>query len=209
MKRIAVLAILGILFLCGCGEATPKKEYPQGILGEWENTADMTDGLLSAHVDEQVMYYFTEKPVAPFVFTVTFTQDGTYSSVLNVGKSQAGVDSFVNAWVDATKQYYADLIEYNQLDVSVDQMMLDFKEHYGMSMKEKYREMIDMTALANKLTVTGTYRLEGEKLYRPGDAQVYETIMFKGETLYILSSSDETLTDDERGGYPYKFERPQ
>ncbi len=209
MKRMAILVLLGIVLLCGCGAKTPIKEYPDGILGEWENKADMTDGMLNAYVDEQVMYYFTEQPVAPFVLTVTFAEDGTYSSVLNVEKSQAGVDSFVAEWVKATELYYADLIAYNELDTSVDQMMLDFKEHYGKSMKEKYRDMIDMQALADKMKVTGTYRLEGEKLYRSNDATVYETIMLKNNMLYILSSSDESLTEAERGAYPYKFERPQ
>ncbi len=207
MKRVLVLLLCLPFLLCGCGDAAEPVEDPGTIEGVWENRVNVAGGLINAYTDEQVAYYFAEDLTTEFVMTVTFRADGTYRNELNLKKSQAGIDAFLDAWVEATERYYADLIEYNELDITVEQMVRDFEDHYGQSMRDKYRDQIDMDALAASFSSEGTYRADGERLYRPSDAQVYESYMLKDGALYILSSSDASLTADDMAGYPYKFER--
>lgn len=139
--------------------------------------------------------------------TVTFAEDGRYTSELNVEKSNEGYERFIEMWCEMTEQYYAELIEYNKLTVSVDEMIADFEEYYGMSMEQMYRKQAPMSTLQSLLATDGTYRVDGAKLYRGKDESVYESYLLEDGHLYIVSSSDPNMSEDEKAGYPYKFER--
>lgn len=226
MKRLTAIGLLCAVLCCGCAQtstpAATQSTTTTGstvtttaaapivdtgtIVGKWENTADLAGGLINTFINEQVAYYY-EGQSLDFVMTVTFGEDGTYRSELNVEKSRDAYEAFIELWYEMTEQYYADLIEYNKVDVTVDEMIADFEEYYGKSMREMFREQVGLEALAERFAVSGTYRVDGAKLYRGANESVYETYLLEDGALYIVSSSDPNLSEEDKAGYPYKFVR--
>jgi hypothetical protein len=139
--------------------------------------------------------------------TVTFGEDGTYTTKLNVEGSKAGLKKFVDAWVSATMELWEALLEQNESEATVNEMLADFEDYYGKPLREKLSEQIVLEEFAKNLETSGSYRVEGDKLYRNADESIYETFMIRSGTLYIVSSSDPNLSEEDAAGYPYKFER--
>lgn len=199
MKRWIALATALLLSLTGCGKSGT-------VVGTWEQVVDVAGGLADTFVDEQAAY-FLEIDEVPFYMTVTFAEDGTYSMELNVEKSRAGLKKFVDAWYTATTDLWGALLEQNESDAAVSDMLIDFEEYHGKSLREKLSEQIVLEDFAENFKASGTYRVEGDKLYRHEDASIYETIVVESDTLHIVSSSDPDLSKDDAAGYPYTFTR--
>ncbi len=201
MKRwiSAVLAILLLLTGCGARESAT-------IVGEWEQEINVAGGLTDTFVDEQAAYFLDIENV-PFYTTVTFREDGTYSMALNTEKSEKGLRGFIEAWYSATLRLWEALLEQNESEATIDDMLEDFEDYHGKPLRETLSEQIALDTFAKSFTGEGKYRVEGDKLYRNEDAAIYETILFEENMLYILSSSDPNLSDEDAAGYPYKFKR--
>lgn len=204
MKRMAALLCAVVLMLTGCGKAEQPGEAT--IIGQWEQRINAAAALTNVLVDEQVAY-FMDLEEAELVLTITFGEDGSYSSVLDENKSKPGFNAFVDAWYEATKELYAALLKQNNSNATVDELLADYKDMHGKSLREALQEQVTSADFPNRFKIEGTYRVEDNKLFRNEKEDVFETFLLENGALYILGSSDTTLSKDDAQGYPYKFER--
>ncbi len=199
MKRWIALLLVLMLGLTGCGGKGT-------IVGTWEQKIDVAGGLTDTFVDEQAAYFLSVEEV-PFYMTVTFGEDGAYTTALNIEKSERGLKTFVEAWYTATIKLWEALLEQNESEATVDDMLADFEDYHGKPLRDVLTEQIVLEEFAKNFVTTGTYRVEGDKLYRQQDETIYETIVLESNTLHIVSSSDPNISKDDAAGYPYEFTR--
>lgn len=211
MKRIlaAILTIVMLAMLCGCGNAAKK------LTGTWQTEADLSQQvsqLMLGEVGDMSEYFdFSGFTIQ---FLLTLSADGTYNLRPEQASVQAAFDALLVNLKDGLVRFYEDEIAHAGLGMTVEEYLAT--QNVTMDdLIETLEEHIAQEDLVSNLveanTREGQFSATDGKLYLSAGAQfgidetVYETYTLEGNTLTLTSHVDGDETDT--AGYPRVFQK--
>lgn len=205
-KRIAMILCLVMalsLVLCGCGSEK------DALVGTWNGTMDMAELVNAGMVeglgaDAAELAEYMEVETLEITVTMTFTDDDTYSLVVDEASVDAAMHGLVDEVSNGLIQYFEDLLAAEGLDMSVDELLA----YSGMSIDTLAEEMYNSIATEDMFTdlnSEGNFKVSDGKLFLSDgldyavDEAIYEMYTIEGNTLTI----DKGTATDEYEDYIY------
>lgn len=185
MKRgiaglLCLVMVLSLVF-AGCG-ADPKAE----LIGKWEGELDATEGikeLFLASAGDMGEYIELDRFVLKL--TMEFREDGTCTMSIDPDALQAAFSSMVQSVGAGLTQYFEQLIEEKNLEMTVDEML----EASGMGTMDELLDMMLEQAMAE---------INSEDLVQDGKYIV------KNGTLFISDDMDAEYKAEDASAYTVK-----
>ncbi len=194
-------AILLLFSLAGC-RAKPTK----GIVGTWENNVDIS-GYLMHSMGDSVFTGYIQLDEVPMYLLYSFSQDGTFAVKVNEEKTQKSWDEFLDAIEAGMKAAY----QTSNPEASIDEFFAAYEKDTGSTVRETLAEKNKMSDLLEPFENSGYYQVQGNRLYRSEqslqitDKTPYEIFSIEKSKLTILSSTDPSLSEEEKLQYPFEF----
>lgn len=169
MKRkiaglLCLVMVLSMVF-AGCG-ADPKAE----LVGKWEGELDATDGiknLFLASAGDMAEYIEVER--FALKLTMEFREDDTCTMSIDPDALQEAFSSMVKSMGAGMTAYFEQLIEENELDMTVDELL----EASGMGTMDETLDMLLESAMAEikpeDLVQDGKYIIKNGTLFISDD----------------------------------------
>lgn len=203
-KKIFSIAIALVLLFSfvGCG-----KGNPTGIEGKWENKVDISEYLVYQMGDSVFAGYIQLDSVDMYLH-YSFLNDGTFSVKVNEEKTKKSWDKFLDAIVDGMALAY----ETSNPGKSSKDFFEAYEKDTGSTVRETLAEKNQMSKLLEPFANSGYYQVKGNRLYRSDkpleitDSTPYEIFSINQSILTILSSSDTSISAEEKAQYPFTFE---
>lgn len=205
-KRIAMLLCLIMVLsvaLCGCGSEKDQ------LVGVWTGTMNLADavniGMEEAAAEDPSlaeMAEYMKVESLTVTFTLTFTEDDTYTMVVNEDSLDAAMQGMMTELADGLLRYFEDLLAAEGVDMTVDELLA----MSGMTTEDLAQQMYDSMAaedLFGDLNSEGNFMVKDGKLFMSDgldyavDLAVYELYTVEGSTLTINKGSDSADEYDE------------
>lgn len=204
-KRIfSLFTVILLLFsLAGCGR---RPKPTQGVIGTWENTVDISE-YLRYYLGDSVFAGYIQLSDIPLYLLYSFSEDGTFAVKVNTEKTQKSWDKFLDAIEEGMKAAY----KASNPDGSIDEFFAAYEKDMGSTVRETLEEKNKMSTFIEPFENSGYYVVRGNRLYRSDnplqitDETPYEIFFIEKSKLTILSSTDTSLTTEERQQYPFEF----
>lgn len=190
-------------------------ERDAAILGTWRANVDCRDQFLEELSDMDDTDLKIEDYVESFVLPISmsFTEDGCYSLRLDSAAFQEEMGRFGNAMGNFLNDYFAEIVmeamiatgyadgseTVEQLEAILGMSMDEFITYqFGMSVADMAAEITDgLVSTLQEICLEANYVAQGGKLYTSEsledsvDPDEYESYEISGNTLTIISGSDE------------------
>ncbi|MBE6975852.1 MAG: hypothetical protein E7439_01460 [Ruminococcaceae bacterium] len=204
-KLVALLLALAMilsmsLFLTACDDSSKKdkdeeiseEDLEKAIVGTWKGTMDLTDSM-EEMLEGEGLGEYVELSKFKVKFSMEFNDDGEVEIVADEDSLNDAFETFIDEMADGMEAYLADELEKAGSDMTPDEAM---KAQYGMGCKEYLTEVYESVAdsMADELSETVDYELDGNKLYMFADEDTYVKISItKGGTMEFgkVSGDDE------------------
>lgn len=196
-------------------EVKAAAERDAAILGTWRANVDCRDQFLEELSDMDDTDLKIEDYVESFVMplTMTFAEDGSYSLRLDSAAFQEEMGRFGNAMGNFLNDYFAEIVmeamiatgyadgseTVEQLEAILGMSIDEFITYqFGMSVADMAAEITDgLVSTLQEICLEANYVAQGGKLYTSEsledsvDPDEYESYEISGNTLTIISGSDE------------------
>ena len=208
-KLLAILLTLVlVLSVCGCGGSD---ESGKQLIGTWSLDYDLAD-LLAGEMEG------FEDFSTPLVMTICFefTEDGKFTMFGEEESFKANFDTWVDEFVTfGTDMMYQEF--ENSYNLTKEEADTQFMEQNGSSISDYLRDTflaeVDVDALLQDMTITGTYETSGNKLYMAQDGEsidknAYDVFTIDGSNLKLELPSGVDASEGEilpGLSYPLEF----
>ncbi len=204
-KRIFSLfaVILLLASLVGCAR---KPKPTNGVVGTWENTVDISE-YLRYYLGDSVFAGYIQLSDISLYLLYSFAEDGTFAVKVNTEKTQKSWDKFLDAIEEGMKAAY----KASNPEGSIDEFFAAYEKDTGSTVRETLEEKNKMSTFIAPFENNGYYKVQGNRLYRSDkpleiiDKTPYEIFSIEKSKLTILSSTDPSLSTEEKSQYPYEF----
>ena len=203
-KIFSIFTVIMLVFsFAGCG----KKANPTELTGTWVNAVDITDYLVYQMGDSVFTGYIQLDSVDMYL-QYSFLTDGTFTVKVDTERTQKSWDKFL----DAIEEGMALAYETSNPGKSAKDFFEAYKKDTGSTVRETLAEKNQMSKLLEPFVNNGYYQVKGNRLYRSDepleitDSTPYEMFSISKATLTIHSSSDKSLSAEEKAQYPFVFE---
>ncbi len=195
--------ILLLFSLSACGRGA---KPTQGVIGTWENTVDISD-YLRYSMGDSVFTGYIQLDETPLYLLYSFSEDGTFAVKVNEEKTQKSWDKFLDAIEEGMKAAY----KASNPEGSIEEFFAAYEKDTGSTVRETLEEKNKMSTFIEPFENSGYYQIQGNRLYRSDnplqitDKTPYEIFSIEKSKLTILSSSDTSLSAEEKLQYPFEF----
>ena len=204
-KRIFSIftVILLLVSLVGCAR---RPKPTNGVVGTWENTVDISE-YLRYYLGDSVFAGYIQLSDIPLYLLYSFAEDGTFAVKVNTEKTQKSWDKFLDAIEEGMKAAY----KASNPEGSIDEFFAAYEKDTGSTVRETLEEKNKMSTFIEPFENNGYYKVQGNRLYRSDkpleitDKTPYEIFSIEKSKLTILSSTDPSLSTEEKSQYPYEF----
>ncbi len=204
-KRIfSFFAVILLLFsFAGCSR---KPQPTAGVIGTWENTVDISD-YLKYSMGDSVFAGYIQLDEIPLHLLYSFSQDGTFAVKVNEEKTQKSWNKFLDAIEEGMKAAY----KASNPEGSVEEFFAAYEKDTGSTVRETLEEKNKLSKFIEPFENSGYYQIQGNRLYRSDkpleitDKTPYEIFSIEKSKLTILSSTDTSLSAEEKQQYPFEF----
>ena len=187
-KLFAILLTLAMLLgLAACGTSGGNGGGKVTIVGTWEGSVDISSAmgtLLQMELDTSL----------PISMTLTFKEDGTYTSAIDEDSIEDMMDSMVDLAIEMVIAMSGDPDMDLEAELAKEGMtMTDFKEQLMGQM--------NVEDMLGETETSGYYKHEDGKLYMVDEKEDLEEAIEENEcTLITLTANKLTMVDAEQDG---------
>lgn len=212
MKKLLTLSLAFLMLfsvvLSGCGSSSEAS-----IVGKWECELDFVDlATQGMDEDELAMIDVSVLKGTEFKMIAEFTKDGKLTMELDMDSLDAAANKMGDKILDAMRGYLEDVLEQNNIDMTVEEYVAALEQQTGKTLKENFLEGFDKNEIAEEASKEGKYELKGNKLYTSeGDEEMdydeYEKVKITDDKLEFLGEYDKDDKETDTDGYPLVFKR--
>ncbi len=170
------------------------------LVGDWARTEDGTDDFiqgmqLGAGDNSEMLEYFDFDRVEFIVqYTLSFREDGTYELSVDEDAYERAIDNVLEVCRDWFYDYFADAIQKEGLDMTVD----EYLESVGYTMDSLMEESFDkddLMSTKDQMEQSGTYQADdGSLLLVSGGGEEELSYTLNGKKLTLTGSDDGSIS---------------